>query len=163
LPRLLAKILPPNIEANIQAAKRNNILGVDAGTVRDVPLIRNRTAPFGQTSAQAPHRLQYILTFLFSTSPRSMAKTGQTFWHSPQETHRSGSVFSSNMLILLVSDWIGPKGQKKAHCVLFLVKKGRITTRAANSAVKITNCTAVLTEVTAGNSVTVLKGHSHWQ
>ena len=108
-------MLPPNIVAKIHVAKRNIIRGAEEWTVNGVPLIRKRTAPFGHTSAQAAHRLQYMLTCLTPPSPRSMAMNGQAFSQSPQETQRSGSVFSSKMLILLARAWTGPRGQKKEH------------------------------------------------
>src|SRR5271157_527681 len=158
-----AMILPPNMMAMAQAAYKNISRARSGLTATSVPRMCHTAASFGQASTHAPHFIHDISVSPFAIDSSVNDMVGQLFWQSTQGVQRALSIFTSNTLVLLKMDWKAPKGQKKAHCVLFLVSSGRAMTSAANRTTKIPFWINPTVLRAATYSDTALKGQSHMQ
>src|SRR5208337_484181 len=161
--RPCAMMLPPNMMAMLQAAYRNMSRARSGLTATSVPRMCHTAASFGQASTQAPHFMQSMSVSPLAMDSSVSAIVGQLFWQSTHGVQRVLSIFTSNTLVLLKSDWNAPKGQKNAHCVLFLVSSGKAITSAPNRRTKIPFWIIPTVLRAATYSETALKGQSHMQ
>jgi len=154
---------PPNMIAMAQAAYRNISRARSGFVETSVPRMCQTAAFLGHASTHAPHFMQDISVLPVAIDSSVSDIVGQLFWQSTQGVQRLLSILTSKTLVLLKIDWNAPKGQKKAHCVLFFVRRGSAITRPANNTMKIPFCATPTALRAATYSETALKGQSHMQ